>query len=143
MKKPLAILLLILGGMVMITLIAFITGVIFLIMAGMIPASGGWVLYTAAAMFLFLVSYPFKFLRDYFKKDHGVNAPVFTVCFCAPSLIAAGAANLFYSPAADDSEVVSVEALLMFWLIITAVFTVWMIVHACVAAYKHHIDKNA
>ena len=132
MKKLLAILLLILGGAAVITLITLVTSVFFLILASMLPAEGGWALYTVAAMFLLIASYPFKFLREYFKIKFNVNAAVFTVCFCAPSLIAAETANLLYTPAETDDLLISVDVVLIFWLVITAVFTLWMIVHAVV-----------
>ena len=141
MKKPLAMILLVLGGAAATVVVALVTGVIFIILASMIPAEGGWVLYTAAAMFLFLSSYPFRFLREFYKREHNVNAAVFTVCFCAPSLIAAGAVNIFCTP--GEIGVFSGEAVIRFWLIITAVFTFWMIVHACIEAYMKHRDNNA
>ena len=144
MKKALAILLLILGGAVTITLVDLATAVFFIMMGLIIPAEGGWALYTMAVMFLFLVNYPFKFLREYCKKKYKINAVVFIICFCAPSLIAAEAANLLYEPpAVDTSKYISSDVVLIFWLIITAVFTFWMIVQSCVIAYKVHRDKNA
>ena len=144
MKKPLAMILLVLGGAAATVVVALVTGVIFIILASLIPESGGWALYTVAAMFLFLIAYAFGFLREHYRKTHNVNAAVFTVCFCAPALIAAGVVNLIYTPELiGDLGVFSTEALLRFWLIITAVFTLWMIVHAGIAAYKRHMDKNA
>ena len=143
MKKPLAILLLILGGAATITIIALVTGIVFLIFAMMIPASGGWVLYTAAAMFLFLASYPLYFLRDFFRQKYKVNAAVFIICFCAPSLIAAELANLLYTPTVEDTSVIPISTRIIFWLVIAAVFTFWTIVHTCVEAYRIHRNKNA
>ena len=144
MKKPLAILLLILGGVVTISLIALVTGVAFLILALLIPASGEWAFYGVGAMFLFLVCYPFKFLRFFLRKKYNINAAMFIVYSCAPSLIAAEIANLLTEhKVADTSGNISIEVIFFFWLIITAVITFWMIVQSGVEAYKRHMDKNA
>ena len=142
MKKPVAILVLILSGVAIITVTAAVTMFFFLILAAMIPAGGSWALYTVAVMFLMMASYPMTFMREYYKRYQKVNSPVFTVCFCAPSLIAAEAANLLYTPPENDESVIPLTTILIFWLVITAVFTFWMIFHACVEAYKKHRDKN-
>lgn len=143
MKKPLAIILLILGGAVAITLIAFATAITFVVMALFIPAEGAWILYTLMAMLLFLISYSFKFPRDFFKNKYNVNAPVFIICVCAPSLIAAEISNLMYTPSISEGSTVDSTAVrLIFWLIITGVFTFWMIVHATVAAIGKHRMKQ-
>lgn len=144
MKKALAILLLIVGGAAFIALIAWLTTWAFIILSVLVPENGAWVLITLAVMFLFIVSYPFGFLRENLKKKFRINPAVFVVCFCAPSLIAGVAANLLYTPVVNDgTKYIPVGVWLIFWLIITAVFTFWMIVHACVAEYKIHRDKNA
>lgn len=142
MKKPVAILVLILSGAAIIAVTSAITMLFFLILAAMIPAGGSWALYTAAAMFLLMASYPMTFMREYYRRYQKINSAVFTVCFCAPSFIAAEAANLLYTPPENSDSVVPIETILLFWLVITAVFTFWMIVHACVEAYKKHRDKN-
>ena len=142
MKRPVAILVLIIGGAAIISVTAAVTMIFFLVIASMIPTEGGWVLYTAAAMFLMLASYPMTYMREYYRKRQKINSPVFTVCFCAPSLIAAETANLLYKPPQTDSSFIPISTVLIFWLAITAVFTFWMIFHACVEAYKKHKDKN-
>lgn len=144
MKKPLAILLLILGGAVAITVISLVTGIAFLILSLFIPAGGEWAFYMIGAMFLFLVCYPFKFLRAYFKRKYNVSAAMFIVYSCVPSLIAAAIVNLLNEhKVPDPSEGISSEVMFFFWLIISAVIAFWMIVHAGVEAYKRYMDKNA
>lgn len=140
MKKPWAIVLLILGGAAITTIISLATGLVFIAMSIMIPVEGALVLYILLAMFLFLVSYPFVYLRDFFKKKYNVNAPVFTICVCAPSLIAAEIVTLVYI--AEPSENSSLALPLIFWLGTTAVFTFWMIVHACIAAARRQWMKR-
>ena len=145
MKKPLAILLLILGGLVTISLIALVTGVAFMILSLFIPVGGEWAFYGVGAMFLFLVCYPFKFLRFNLRKKYNINEAMFIVYSCAPSLIAAEIANLLTEHKVPDaaSGDISIEVLFFFWLIITAAITFWMIVQSGVEAYKRYMDKNA
>ena len=140
MKKALAIVLLIFGGAVTVSFITALTMIFFFIIALILPVGGDWALYAMIVIFLFLASYSFKYPREYIKKKYNINSAVFVVCICAPSLIAAEAANLLYSPPDTGTNF---TARLALWLGITGVFTFWMIVHACTAAYKKHRDKNA
>lgn len=141
MKKPLAILLLILGGVVAMALVIFLTWFVFFMLAMLIPVGGDWVLYTLTAMFLFYASYPLLFLREFFKNKYNINAAVFTACFCVPSLIVTGILCLTYT--LEIPGFISGKAVVLSWFVIPAVFTFWAIVHACIAAYKKYRDKNA
>lgn len=142
MKKPLAVLLLILGGAVTVTLADIITAFGFFMLVMLIP-SGIWLVYTILAMFLFYASYPLMYIRENIKTKYNINAVVFVVCFCAPSLIASGAAYFFAPDIIGDMGFISGEGVLAFWFVSTAVFSFWTIVHTCIASYKTHIDKNA
>lgn len=140
MNKLWAIVLLILGSAVITTIISLVSGLIFIVMALMIPVEGAVVLYILMAMFLFLASYPSMYPRNFFKKKYNVNAPVFTLCVCAPSLIAAEIVNLVYIY--EPSVKASLAFPLILWLSTVGVFTVWMIVHATVAAMAKHRTKQ-
>ena len=125
-------------------LVTLLTMVLFFMIALILPAQGGWALYTLTAMFLLFASYPFGYFRNIFRTKYNVKAPVFIICFCAPSLIASAVVNLIYDPELiGNLGVFSTEALLRFWLIITAVTTLWTAVHAGAAAYKRHMDNKA
>lgn len=142
MKKPVAILVLIFGGAVIMAVAVVLTLMFFLMLASIIPEEGSWAVYVVTVMFLMAASYPTGFIREYYKLYHNINSPVFTVLFCAPTCIAAGASYLLYSPTENEASGASVKTALLVWLVITAVFTFWMIVHACVDAYKRYRDKN-
>lgn len=143
MKKPLAIVLLILGGAVTLSFIVLLTAILFFIIALILPVGGEWALYAIITVFLFLASYAFKYPREYFKKKFNLNPVVLIVCICAPSLIAAVTVNIMYTPGMiDNVGFFTGEAAIRFWLIITAVFTFWMIVHAGVAAFKKYRMKK-
>lgn len=129
MKKPLAILLLILGSVLITAFTTLFTAVMFIVMAMMIPAGGAWALYSILAFFLLLVSHPINtYLREFFKRKYNVKAPVFVACFCLPTLIAAELANLKYMSLPPEHSTDELAALgLIAWLMVSGVLTVWLV----------------
>lgn len=141
MKKPVAILILILVGILIIALSTLFVGVAFLGMALMIPEGGEWAIYSILAFFLLLVSYPVHGLRGFFKEKYNVKAPVFLICFCLPSLIAAETANLMYKsvPSGDASDIL--YTVLILWLITAGVITAWLVIGTFVSSLRKRVMK--
>lgn len=98
MKKPLAILVLIVSGAAGITLVAVLSYIIFLMASLMLPTGAEWVLYTVLVMFIYLASYPEKHLSAFYKEKYSVGTPVYLICFCAPAVIASVSILLVCSP---------------------------------------------
>lgn len=143
MKKPIAILLLILGGAAASALVAFMTIVLFVMLALMLPVGKEWVLYTLLVLFVFALSYLAKHPRNYYRKQYKVNAPVFITCVSAPSLIAAAAVYFTYVPVpAEESGVDPVQVYLLIWLLSAAVFTLGLIGRACAEIIKLKIEQK-
>lgn len=138
MKKTPALLLLTIGGAAGITLLTLFMMFVSFIAAIMIPADGEWALYMVLSIFLFLTSYPFKYLYVFFKEKHRVGVLVFTACLCAPSVIASTAINLMYAPAEQSSLSLLRLAL---WMFVTIVFTVTLLIH--LAVYELKLKRNS
>ena len=131
MKKPLAITLLTVGGAAVLTLIAFLAVVVFVVLSMFIKEGGEWALYTLAAMFVFALSYLGNHPRNFFKKKYNVNAVVFTLCVCAPSVIASLLVYLLHTPnPTGENGTDPVQIWLLFWVLSTGIFTVGMIIRA-------------
>lgn len=140
MKKPLAIFLLIIGGAASVTLVAFMTMVVFVVLSMFISAGGEWALYTIVALFVYALSYLARHPRIYYKKKYNVNDAVFIACTCAPSLIAAAAVYFTYTP--EESGVDATQVRLLFWLIAAAAFTLGLILRACGAVIRDKIEQK-
>lgn len=134
MKKPLAIILLIIGGAGAIALLALLTIFLFVIAALMIPAGGEWALYTILAGFLLLAGYPVNHLREFFKKNYNVPAPVFLACLCAPSVIVSVILRL---TCPDNFDI-----WLASWVFSAGVFTFGVVWRAIFAAIMERIKKG-
>lgn len=142
MKKFIAIIFLILGGAAGITLLTLLTAFVFMIAAMMLPVGGEWALYTITAGFVLLAGYPVNHLRELYKKQYNICAPVFLVCLCAPSVIASVIVRVTYSPVETEpssADIVGVR--LMFWVIVAAVFTVGVVWRAIYAAIRKRRNK--
>lgn len=138
MKKSLAILLLILGGAAGIAFITALTGIVCIIAALMIPVGGEWALYAILAGFVLLTGYPVNSLRELFKKKYNVSAPVFLICMCTPSVIAA-VTVLVTHPELPSVGLIAVRPIFVFT---TAVFTVGVVWRAIYAAIRERIKKR-
>lgn len=103
MKKPLAMLVLIVGGVVGIAFVAGLSFLLFLIASLILPTGTEWALYAILVMFIYLASYPTKYLGAFYKERYSVGAPVYSVCFCAPAVIAAVCVFLVCRPSAAAS----------------------------------------
>lgn len=137
MKKAPAVLLLIVGGAVGLTLITLMMMIAALIAAIMIPADKEWMLYVLLGLFVFLISYPFRYLYITFKKKYKVPLIVFAACLCLPSAAASIAVNLLYEPAEQSS----LTLLLALWLFVTGVFTITLLIHTGIYEIKRKIDN--
>ena len=124
--------------MLVTVLVTLLTGLVFLILAIVIPANGAWALYSILAFFLLLVSYPVNsYLREFFKTKYKVKTPVFLVCVCVPSLIAAEIANLAYISSPPNGEAANFITIgLIAWLIVSGVLTFWLVIGAFIASIK-------
>lgn len=143
MKKTIAILLLILGGAVSVTLVAFMTIVLFVMLAMIISVGNEWLLYALLAVFVFSVSYLARHPRKLYKKKYKVNTAVFIACTCAPSVIAAAVVYFTYTPAPSEKPEIDVVQLgLLLWLITAAAFTLSMIIRACAEVFKARIESK-
>lgn len=143
MKKPLAIFWLIIGGAAAVTLVTFMTIVLFVMLAMIISVGNEWLLYTLLAVFVFSVSYLARHPRKLYKKKYKVNTAVFIACTCAPSVIAAAVVYFTYTPVPSEETGVDVVQMgLLLWLITTAAFTLSMIIRACAEVIKYKIEQK-
>lgn len=143
MKKPLAIFWLIIGGAAAVTLVAFMTIVLFVMLAMIVSVGSEWLLYTLLAVFVFSVSYLARHPRKLYKKKYKVNDAVFIACTCAPSVIAAAVVYFTYTPAPSKETGVDVLQIgLLLWLISAAAFTLSVIIRACAEVIKNKIEQK-
>lgn len=133
MKKPLAILVLIVGGAVGITLVAVLSYILFLIASLILPTGAEWALYAILVMFVYLASYPTKYLSAFYKERYSVGTPVYLVCFCAPAMIASVSICLACRPATAAS-VDSADFILMFGLFAVLASSLGIIIRETITA---------
>lgn len=143
MKKPLAILVLIVGGAAGITLAALLGYMFFIVAALMLPTGAEWILYTVLVIFIYLIGYPTKHLGTLYKKKYSVGTPAFLVCFCAPSVIASVLVGLTYKPAPDAVlGVDTAEFRVMFWLFAVLAFSLGVILRETITAVSAKRKKR-
>lgn len=141
MKKPVAILLLLIAGAASAALVVFLTMIVFVSLAIIIPVGGEWALYTISALFIFAVTYLSNHPRKYYRRQYNINAAVFTACVCAPSLIAAAVFFLAHTPApSEESGVDAVQVRLLYLLITMAVFSLSLVIRAVTDAINYKIE---
>lgn len=143
MKKPIAILLLILGGAAAGALVAFMTVVLFVMLALMLPVGKEWVLYTVLVLFVYALSYLAKHPRKHFKRQYKVNAPVFIACVSVPSLILSAVLYFTYVPVPlEETDGDPIQLYLLISLISVAVFTLSLIIRACMEVVTNKIESR-
>lgn len=141
MKKPLAMLVLVVGGAAGIALIAALSYILFLIASLMLPTGAEWALYAILVMFIYLASYPTKHLSEFYKKRYGVGTPVYLLCFCAPAVTAAVIICLACKPAPAES-VDSANFILRFGLFAVLAFSLATIFRETITAVSEKRKKR-
>lgn len=143
MKKPIAILVLVLGGAASAALVAFMTMVVFVVLSMFISEGGEWALYAIVALFVYALSYLARHPRIYYKKKYNIGDAVFIACTCAPMLIAAAAVYFTHTPVISEETGVDVmQVRLLFWLIASAAFTLSLIIRAVIDHIKYKIEHK-
>lgn len=143
MKKPVAILLLLVGGAASVALVAFMTMVVFVVLSMFISAGGEWALYAIVALFVYALSYLARHPRAYFKKKHNIGDAAFIALSCAPMLIAAAVVYFTHTPViSEESGVDVMQVRLLFWLISSAAFTLSLIIRAITDHIRYKIEHK-
>lgn len=141
MKKPLAILVLMVGGAVGITLVAVLSFIVFLIASLMLPTGAEWGLYAILVMFVYLASYPTKYLSAFYKERYSVGTPVYLICFCAPAVIASVGIFLACRPA-PAASIDSSDFILRFGLFAVLASSLGIILRETVTAVSAKRKKR-
>ena len=102
MKKPLAMILLVLAGTAWIAFSTAFTYFLFLMTGFILPAGADWIMYAILTLFVYLAGYPVKFFVETYKRKYSVNAGVFLTCLCAVPIAGAVTARIIYKPAPDE-----------------------------------------
>lgn len=143
MKKPVAIIALMLGGAASVALVAFMTMIVFVMLSMFISVGGEWGLYAISALFVYAVSYLGRHPRAYFKKKHNIGDAAFIALACVPELIASAVVYFVHTPVISEETGEDImQVRLLFWLVASAAFTLSLIIRAVTDVIKYKIEHK-
>lgn len=143
MKKPVAIILLLVAGAASTALVAFMTIIVFVMLAMFISVGGEWALYTISALFVYAVSYLGRHPRAYFKTKYNIGDAAFIALACVPELIASAVFYFVHTPVISEETGTDIlQFWLLFWLIASAAFTLSLVIRVVIDHIKYRIEHK-